>query len=405
MTHSIWRAAMLATGMAIGIAALSAVSCVAADHSEAPAADENRPVDIADVFAFLDPADNTRLVVAATLVGFIVPSENVNQGAFSAEARYRFELETTGDASPDAFIDVTFDARTSTTTPQTATVSLLGKRTFTAPTTVASLAAAPPALIVTDDPTTGVRFFAGLVDDPFFFDIPGFNRFVASILQGAPDPTKLQRGRDSFAGYNDQAIAVSLPLSFLGAQPSKIGVDFLAQLPRQRVARIVNGKRKDRKQEFVGRGTFVNVDRMGNPAVNTVLIPFARKDEYNFASTQADADGRFADDIVATLTKLGTNATNIGILASVAVTTGDFLRVDPTVANSGPGGGNNPGAGFPNGRRLGDDTIDTILFFVANQTSIGDGVNGNDVALGNAFPYFAPPHQPLDAGIDDFTRN
>ena len=143
-------------------------------------------MDIADVFAFLDPADNTRLVVAATLVGFIVPSENVNQGAFSAEARYRFELETTGDATPDAFIDVTFDQRTSTTTPQTATISLLGKRTFTAPTTVASLAAAPPTFTVTEDPTTGVRFFAGLVDDPFFFDIPGFNRFVASILQGAP---------------------------------------------------------------------------------------------------------------------------------------------------------------------------------------------------------------------------
>ena len=167
----------------------------------------------------------------------------------------------------------------------------------------------------------------------------------------------------------------------------------------------MNGRRKDRKQEFVGRGTFVNVDRMGNPAINTVLIPFARKDEYNFASTQDDAAGRFADDIVATLTKLGTNATNIGILASVAVTNDDFLRVDPTVANSGPGGGNNPGAGFPNGRRLGDDTIDTILFFVANQTPIGDGVNGNDVPLTNTFPFFAPPHQPLDAGIDDFTRN
>jgi hypothetical protein len=196
-----------------------------------------------------------------------------------------------------------------------------------------------------------------------------------------------------------------VPLSFIGAQTNKIGVDFLAQMPRQRVARVVNGKRTDRKQEFVGRGTFVNVDRMGNPAINTVLIPFARKDEYNFASTQDDANGRFADDIVATLTKLGTNATNIGILAGVAVTNGDFLRVDPTVANSGPGGGNNTGAGFPNGRRLGDDVIDTILFFVANQTPLGDGVNGNDVPLTDAFPFFAPPHQPLNSGIDDFTRN
>src|SRR5262245_10084714 len=405
MTHSTWRAALLVAGLAIGTTARSAGSCMAADHSEAPAADENRPVDIADVFAFLDPNDNTRLVVAATLVGFIVPSENVNQGAFSSEARYRLELETTGDAAPDQFIDVTFDRRASTTTPQTATVLLPGGRTFTPPTTVASLAATPPPFTVTVDPATGVAFFAGLVDDPFFFDIPAFNRFVASVLQGAPDPSKFNRARDSFAGYNDQAIALSLPLSLLGAQSGKIGVDFLAQVPRERVARIVNGKRKDRKQEFVGSRAFVNVDRMGNPAINTVLIPFARKDEYNFASTQADADGRFADDIVATLTKLGTNATNIGILASVAVTNGDFLRLDPTVANSGPGGGNNAGAGFPNGRRLADDTIDTILFFVANQNPLGDNVNGNDVPLRNTFPFFAPPHQPLDGGVDDSTRN
>src|SRR5262249_1934526 len=191
----------------------------------------------------------------------------------------------------------------------------------------------------------------------------------------------------------------------LGAPSGRIGVDVLAQVPRERVGRIVNGKRKDRKQEFVGSRAFVNVDRMGNPAINTVLIPFARKDEYNFASTQADADGRFADDIVATLTKLGTNATNIGILASVAVTNGAFLRVDPTVTNSGPGGGNNAGAGFPNGRRLADDTIDTILFFVANQNPLGDNVNANDVPLTNTFPFFAPPHQPRDAGIDDSTRN
>ena len=405
MTGSIRRATLLASGVTFAIASLLTASSMAADHSEAPTADENRPADIADVFAFLDPADNTRLVVAATLVGFIVPSENVNQGAFSPEARYRFELETTGDAKPDQFIDVTFDARPSTTTPQTATISLLGKGTFTAPTTVPSVAAAAPAFTVTEDPTSGARFFAGLVDDPFFFDIPGFNRFVASVLQGAPDPTKLQRGRDSFAGYNDQAIAISVPLSFIGAQTNKIGVDFLAQMPRQRIARVVNGRRADRKQEFVSRGTFVNVDRMGNPAINTVLIPFARKDEYNFASTQDDANGRFADDIVATLTKLGTNATNIGILASVAVTNGDFLRVDPSVANSGPGGGNNAGAGFPNGRRLADDVIDTILFFVANQTPLGDSVNGNDVPLGDTFPFFAPPHQPLNSGIDDFTRN
>jgi hypothetical protein len=39
----------------------------------------------------------------------------------------------------------------------------------------------------------------------------------------------------------------------------------------------------------------------------------------------------------------------------MAVTKGDFLRLNRTVANAGLGSGTNAGAGFPNGRRLGDD--------------------------------------------------
>jgi hypothetical protein len=77
---------------------------------------------------------------------------------------------------------------------------------------------------------------------------------------------------------------------------------------------------------------------MGNPAINVALIPFPRKNEYNLASPQDDADGRFANDIIGTLTALGANATNIGILAQVAVVRGDFLRLNLKQANSGPGG-------------------------------------------------------------------
>jgi hypothetical protein len=145
---------------------------------------------------------------------------------------------------------------------------------------------------------------------------------------------------------------------------------------------------------------------MGNPAVNVALVPFARKDEYNSASPQDDAASRFAGDIVGTLTALGTNATNIGILAGVAVTNGDLLRLDLNIANSGPGGGNNLEASFPDGRRLGDDTIDILLSFITNQSGIIDNVNANDVTLNDTFPFFALSQQPRAAGvIDDNTRN
>ena len=149
---------------------------------------------------------------------------------------------------------------------------------------------------------------------------------------------------------------------------------------------------------------------MATPAVNTALIPFPRKNEYNASTPVDDANGRFASSIVATLQALGTNATNIGILANVAVVHGDYLRLDLSIPNNSVGFGQRvttPGyTGFPNGRRPGDDTIDDLLFFIANQTPIGDNVNSNDVPLLATFPFFAPPQQPRAAGvIDDNTRN
>jgi hypothetical protein len=154
-------------------------------------------------------------------------------------------------------------------------------------------------------------------------------------------------------------------------------------------------------------GSFVPIDRMGVPAINTALVPFARKDEYNRSTPMDDAAGKFASDIVATLQALGTDSNHVAILASVAVTHGDMLRLDTSVANSGPQGGNNSAAAFPNGRRPADDVIDTILFLVTNGgLTTGDHVDANDVPFRDVFPFFAAPHQPLDTGvIDDNTRN
>ncbi|HMG37440.1 MAG TPA: DUF4331 family protein [Blastocatellia bacterium] len=376
----------------------------AADHGDAPMADEDRPADIDDVYAFLDPNDNSKLIIVITLYGFIVPGEAVNFSAFDPRVRYLVGLETTGDARIDQFIDIRFSPRTATTIPQTATVTMPFGEIINAPTTVPTLADTPNPPTITTDPGTGISVFAGETDDPFFFDIPGFNRFVASVLGGSPNPAALQRGRDSFAGYNVQAIALSIPVSYFRLQrtpdnPSGTVIGVNIQTQRQRKTTI------SRTGEIQTSGGFVTIDRMGNPAINVALIPFARKDEYNQATTLDDANGRFAADIVSTLRALGTNDTNIGILANVAVAKGDFLHLDTSVPNSGPGGGDNAGAGFPNGRRLKDDTIDTILFFIANQNPLGDNVNANDVPLRNSFPFLAPPQQPRASGTDDNTRN
>jgi hypothetical protein len=114
-------------------------------------------------------------------------------------------------------------------------------------------------------------------------------------------------------------------------------------------------------------------------AVNDALIPFNKKNLFNTGTPREDALGRFAPDIVETLTELGTNTTNIDTLAEVVVTFGDILQLETNAAskpNTGTGGGNIAGSGFPNGRRLRDDTVDTLLDLVTNGAiTTGDNVS------------------------------
>ena len=54
--------------------------------------------------------------------------------------------------------------------------------------------------------------------------------------------------------------------------------------------------------------------------------------------------------------------------------------------------------GFPNGRRLRDDVVDITLQAAAgilkgaNVSTLGDGVDTNDVPFRSTFPYLAFPH-------------
>jgi hypothetical protein len=226
-----------------------------------------------------------------------------------------------------------------------------------------------------------------------------FDRFVASVKAGAPDPTTLTRDRDTFAGYNVIAIALEIPASLLTGKKAatKLGVEFMTLRRTQTVSSAGTVR---------ASGAYHQVDRMGNPAVNVALIPFNLKDAYNAASPVDDAKGKFAPDIIATLKLFGTDQTHIDALAGVAVTTGDYLHLDLTIPNSGASGGTIAAAAFPNGRRPADNTIDTILTIINNGTPLSQGVLANDVPLQDTFPFLALPQQPRATGvIDDNTRN
>src|SRR5262249_12450361 len=77
-----------------------------ADHAEATLVAGDPQADIADVFAFLDPNHNSQVVLAMDVEGFVVPSELLNLSFFAPDVTYRFEIENTGDAIADQFIDV-----------------------------------------------------------------------------------------------------------------------------------------------------------------------------------------------------------------------------------------------------------------------------------------------------------
>ena len=404
-----------------------------ADHGDAPYNNSDQGIDGADAYAFLDPTDNTRVILALTSRGFIAAGENNNFGQFDPAVRYRFELETTGDPRPDRFLDVTFSRRTGATTPQTATITLPNGQSFTGPSTppsvcIAGAANCPPAPTITDFTSTNgvVRFFAGMRDDTFNFDIPGFAAGSAALracvaAANPPDPAcvnaalvLLGRGRDSFAGYNIVNIVISLPRALLTAvgTGNELGVNGVLQRRSPQIfVSSPDQVAPGRNYPAVGFGRWQTLDRNGIPAVNAVLIPFARKDEFNAATGQDDANGRFAADIVASLQALGTNATNIGILAGVAVNRGDMLRLNLNLANASIGTGETIQtanyAGFPNGRRPGDDVVDVLLYFIANQQAITDNANANEVTIPLTFPFFPPPNQPRPsgAGAEDNTRN
>jgi hypothetical protein len=418
----------------------------AADHGDAPSLAHDQAADIADVFFFMDPNNtndaNDKVILIGTVHGFIAPGEASNFGIFDPALRYRFEIENTGDARADKFIDVNFSPRTNDTLVANSTVLQVPKAqtaviriprlntflpgTFTAGTLNPTLTfpATNPTNAVVDlkrgTVSTGIKFFAGIVDDPFFFDIPAFSQYISSVRGGSPNAALFNRGRDSFGGYNILAIALSIPKALLThGTNNTVGVRFVTQ---RRTLETPTGV-----GTTLSRGAFRTVDSIGNPAVNVALIPFNRKNAFNPAPPTAI--GRFAGDILATLGALGTNGANTAVLASVAVSKGDYLHLNTSVQNNPAdkigGGAPGQGTGFPNGRRLRDDTVDILLSLIGNQPleqvvpgnyALGDHVDASVSQFPQTatFPFLAPAQQPRDPSdptvvptlhIDDFTRN
>lgn len=375
----------------------------ASDHIDSPSITQDRGSDLTDTYAFLDPNDNEQVVLIMSTQGFIVSGEHFGMAIFDHNIRYRFEIENTGDAKPDVFVDVTYSPGLGREKTQMATITLPGGKSFTAPTTMATQEYKAPEMVVTTDKDTGAKFFGGVADDPFFLDDTGANRLVGSAIKnpGHPETSYLSErgGRDTYAGFNTLITAVSVPAKLLKGASDVIGINSVTQ-------RHVTQK-FGASGVLTGDGDWVTVDRDGNPLVNNGLIPAPRKDEYNAASTEDDAAGKFKDDIVKSLKAMNTDEEHIAMLTKMVVDNGDILRLDLTVPNKGHQGGTNKDGGFGKmgGRRLTDDVVDMVFTMINNGKPLGDKVDANEKPFRNTFPFVADPTQPFHSGVtDDHTR-
>jgi len=256
----------------------------ASSHREAPLIAEDPSADLTDVFAFRSPDKPSTVTIMANVIPGEDPAAGPMYYTFSPNARYSLKIDTSGDVSPDVTYHFQFQRKTGqfflgdTAQPYTVTRVRNGRSTVVARGTTPPNNIGPrstkdyPSLatksIVSFDGGAS-RVFAGQRDDPFFADIGAIFDLVA-IRKGTGN---MGGGKDFFAGYGVHTFAVQIPIAALNAKNGLIGV--WASVDRRKVTTRANGR--------VARDTggWVQVNRMGNPLVNEVIIPTGLKDQWN----------------------------------------------------------------------------------------------------------------------------
>ena len=220
------RPTLTGTPRALGILAFVGVGITlggrlvtGADHTDGPLATGDQAADIADVYSF---RNGQSLVLAMTVSNVqAAPQIELGQSILDPEVLYQFKIDDDGDAVEDLVIQAIV-----TGPPDDQTLHVVGP---VSPTTTGA-----SGRLVTDAPVTRVRVstgtdanvgtgngltvFAGVRDDPFFFDLTQFQAILAGQATGFDEP-----GTDTFAGLNVYAIVVQVPLSLLG-DPGNLSV-------------------------------------------------------------------------------------------------------------------------------------------------------------------------------------
>lgn len=286
---------------------------------------------------------------------------------------------------------------------------------------------------------SGLSVFAGTVDDPFFidlgaaFDTANFRTLgsgIPGVLTDFEDAMAQNFASDAVSGFAVNAIAIEVPIELLTAtgqlEPAHspaatIGVTGTTSRPRRFVRRPL-GREVD--------GKWRQVQRLGNPLINELVIGIGSKDRYSMERPVRDDQfaNFYLDPPIVRIVEalyggalavpaaprfdlfpLVTYAEPIAAPGTPAGPIADMLRLNtgvpatPIAAASRLGLLGGDPAGFPNGRRLNDDVVDITLrvavggvldptfpgFTPGLNDRLGDGVNVNDAPLRTSFPYLA----------------
>jgi hypothetical protein len=299
-----------------------------------------------------------------------------------------------------------------------------------------------------------MRVFAGTVDDPFYIDLgAAFDslnfRAAAFFGGGTPilSPTQDQNDQQNFstdavAGFNVNTIAIEVPIAMISGPSAPVVGSWATTSRLQTTVRPA----------MAGAATppptaFTQVQRMGNPLINELIIGTGSKDTFSISAPSQDS--QFASFALAPLLANVMNAafglavpdpprtdllplvvyappitgSYVPAATSAANPVADLLRLNysipptPMASRKRLGFIAGDSAGYPNGRRVTDDVVDISLravagilcskctsgglpFSAASVPALGDGVNLNDVPTQEVFPYVAFAHSGRDSKHD-----
>ena len=436
----------------------------ASSHREAPGISNDPVADNTDVYFFRDPANPSRLVLIANWIPFEEPAGGPNFSHFGENIRYEFNVDSNGDALEDYVYRVEFtrhvrnggtflqntgavassnDANENVyytytvkkcdgPSPNQASCTLLGADLLEAPNYPGpkSFPGGYPTHVTypIDDDT---MIFAGPRAEGFYVDLGT----IFDLVNFRPGtlPGDHGGGTNSTAGYNVHSIALSVPIEKLTANhtaptdpadPNAIVSMWSSTWRRQTSTLSTTGAAP------TDAGGWVQVSRLGNPLINEVVIPLGQKDKFNATYPVDDLANYGTYVLMPELPGILHPLFEISIppnprndllvlvqgLAGVTQRPGevisDQLRLNTAIPATPIASINRLGviagdnAGYPNGRRVQDDTVDIALrvvagvlvdgFNISPNNALGDGVDGPDVPYLAGFPYLAAPHSGFD---------